>query len=161
RHDDPSVRYRVPTPLVRVSPAKLVRRHNSQRTSTYWRRLMASFADAFSALDEYRSALLNEQHNEDPLAATAFAARGAFAAFATTLRNVHATGVGVRVRQGKIIEDDFVLKVYVFDKQDLGPSTPSITRGEFQGIGIDVEHLPVQHALASKGGAAKALAGTT
>jgi len=109
---------------------------------------MASFSEAFAALDEYRLALLSEQHNENTaLAARSFSARGGLSAFATPLTNVHATGVGVRLRKGKIVEGDFVLKVYVFDKQDLGKQAPKITQGNFQGIGIDVEHLPVQQAL--------------
>lgn len=108
---------------------------------------MASFSEAFAALDDYRLALLSEQHNESPLAARAFSARGGLSAFATPLTNVHATGVGIRLRKGKIVEGDFVLKVYVFDKQDLGKQAPKITQNNFQGIGIDVEHLPVQRAL--------------
>jgi len=107
---------------------------------------MATFKDAFAALDDYRLELLRSQQEEDAPSA-AFVARGAFSAFATPLTNVHATGVGLRIRQGKILDDDFVIKVYVFDKQDLGSRAPKITRGEFQGIGIDVEHLPVQQAL--------------
>src|SRR5437773_1416387 len=122
---------------------------------------MATFAEAFSVLDDYRLTLLSSQHAAGPtFGAALFAARGAFSAFATPLSNVHATGVGVRLRAGKVVDNDFVLKVYVFDKQDLGRQTPKITQGNFQGIGIDVEHLPVQHALA-RAGTATALAGTT
>lgn len=121
---------------------------------------MASFADAFAALDDYRSTLLEAQQNEDPEAAqAAFSARGGFSAFSTPLTNVHATGVGIRLRAGKIVKNDFVIKVYVFDKQDLGKRTPKVTGEDFQGIGIDVEHLPIQQALAKSG--ARALAGTT
>lgn len=112
---------------------------------------MASFAEAFAALDDYRSVLMDAQQAEDATAASAvFSARGAFSAFATPLTNVHATGVGIRIRNGKIIENDFVLKVYVFDKQDLGNNTPSVTRGSFQGVGIDVEQLSVQMAFAKR-----------
>ena len=120
---------------------------------------MASFNDAFAALDDYRVELLRSQQEEDAPSA-AFAARGAFSAFATPLSNVHATGVGMRLRQGKVVEDDFVIKVYVFDKQDLGARAPKITRGEFQGIGIDVEHLPVQQALHKARRTARAIATT-
>lgn len=112
---------------------------------------MATFPDAFAALDDYRLSLLSAQQDENvPAAARDFAARGAFSAFATPLSNVHATGVGVRIKGGKIVENDFVIKVYVFDKQDLGARAPKITQGNFQGIGIDVEHLPVQQALKEK-----------
>ena len=95
---------------------------------------MANFSEVFAALDDYRLALLSDQQNEVASTATAFTARGAFSAFATPLSNVHATGVGIRIKGGKIIVDDFVLKVYVFDKQDLGKSTPKLTQGNFQGI---------------------------
>jgi hypothetical protein len=121
---------------------------------------MATFSEAFAALDEYRSAVQSARQNEDSSESTsAFAARGAFSAFATPLTNVHATGVGIRLRNEKIVEDDYVLKVYVFDKQELGARTPSITKGNFQGVGIDVEHLPVQLAL-PRTGAIRALATT-
>jgi hypothetical protein len=123
---------------------------------------MATFPEAFAALDDYRLALLSAQQDENvATAARAFSARGAFSAFATPLTNVHATGVGIRLRDGKVVKDDFVIKVYVFDKQDLGKNTPKITQGNFQGIGIDVEHLPVQQALAKRKGTARAQAGTT
>lgn len=123
---------------------------------------MASFAEAFAALDEYRMALLDAQQNEDfSVAQAAFSARGGFSAFSTPLNNVHATGVGIRLRAGKIVENDFVIKVYVFDKQTLGKRTPKITEDDFQGIGIDVEHLPIQQALAGRGGSSSTMAGTT
>src|SRR5262245_16050249 len=99
---------------------------------------MATFEEAFAALDDYRSSLMDAQQSEDVQAAVnVFSARGAFSAFSTPLSNVHATGVGVRIRNGRIIDNDFVLKVFVFDKQDLGTNTPTITRREFQGVGID------------------------
>jgi hypothetical protein len=50
--------------------------------------------------------------------ATPFAARGAFGAIASPLGNVHATGMGVRLHGGKAVAGDFVLKVFVFDKQN-------------------------------------------
>jgi hypothetical protein len=123
---------------------------------------MATFGEAFSVLDDYRLALLESQHAEAAgPGAVPFAARGAFSAFSTPLTNVHATGVGVRRRGGRVIEGDFVIKVYVFDKQALGAATPAVTRGDFKGVGIDVEHLPVQQALARSGTKVRALAGTT
>lgn len=127
---------------------------------------MASFSDAFAALDDYRLALMEAQQDEGTGAvagavAGAFAARGAMSAFATPLNNVHATGVGIRIKGGKLLTKEFVLKVYVFDKQDLGKKTPKLTQGAFQGIEIDVEHLPIQQALAKRRASATALAGTT
>lgn len=55
---------------------------------------------------------------------TAFAARGGISAFSTPLTNVHASGAGVRVRGGKPISNEYVIKVYVFEKFDLGTATP-------------------------------------
>src|SRR5215207_9069015 len=71
------------------------------------------------------------------------------AAFSSPLTNVHATGVGVRVRGGAVVPDEFVIKVYVFNKVkvDLGAATPDLTR-QFGSIPVDVEPLPVQLALA-------------
>ncbi len=127
---------------------------------------MASFSDAFAALDDYRVALMGAQQDEGAGAtaaamAGAFAARGALTAFTTPLSNVHATGVGIRVKGGKILEKEFVLKVYVFDKQDLGSRTPKLTQGAFQGVEIDVEHLPIQQALAKRRATTSAQAGAT
>ena len=116
---------------------------------------MASFNEANAALDEYRAALSNEVATSDSGPAVAFGSpatprlRGAFSAFATPLENVHATGVGIRVRDGKPQAGDFVLKVYVYDKEDLGRHTPAITGKAFKGVGIDVEAMPVQRALAT------------
>ncbi|MCX7096451.1 MAG: hypothetical protein NTV43_00935 [Methylococcales bacterium] len=121
---------------------------------------MASFEEALAAIDEYRVTLLDAQHNENQAKAWEFfSARGGMSAFATPLTNVHATGIGLRIRDGSLIENDFVIKVFVFDKQDLGNKTPAITGTDFHGVGIDVEYLPIQVALAKK--KAKALASTT
>ena len=129
---------------------------------------MASFEEAYAALDEYRAVLSNALMDDSPTVASPFASRGAFATIASPLGNVHATGVGVRLRGGKLVPGDFVLKVFVFDKQELGSATPSITGSNFQGVGIDVEPLPVQRALdvagravPAKAGARKAAAATT
>jgi hypothetical protein len=102
------------------------------------------------ALDAYRADLYEEIAKETESVPgglpTPFAARGAFGGQAGPLANVHATGVGLRTRNGKIVPDDFVIKVYVFDKQNLGPATPSITDRDYGGIGLDVEALPIQQA---------------
>ena len=108
---------------------------------------MASLGEVYAALPAFRAQLqqgLIGSASPAPMAASAF--RGAFSAFRTPLSNVHATGVGIRVRKGKVIPDEYVIKVYVFDKVDLGEDTPAITRG-FGNVGVDVEDLPVQLAL--------------
>ncbi len=83
----------------------------------------------------------------DPPRLSAFSTGGASPAFATPLTNVHATGVGVRVRGGKVIPDEFVIKVYVFEKLKLGKETPDLMKS-FGDIQVDVEPLPVQLASA-------------
>lgn len=111
---------------------------------------MASYKDILGVLGEFRTEL--QQSVQNDIASiqlegiSSFATRGAFSAFSTPLTNVHATGVGIRVRQGEIVPDDFVIKVYVYDKLDLGDATPALTRS-FQDVEVDVEHLPVQMAL--------------
>src|SRR5207253_5025804 len=81
-------------------------------------------------------------------AMNAFAATGG-SPFTTPLSNVHATGVGIRVKGGKPQIGEFVLKVYVYDKIDLGKAAPALTKNDFQGVEIDVEPLPIQLALAA------------
>ena len=119
---------------------------------------MASFQDAYAALDEYRSSLQSElpqAHSTASAYSAASAAagpalRGGFSAFATPMSNVHATGVGVRLRQGKVVPDDFVLKVYVFDKQDPGVRTPTITGKSYHGIARTSKHLRVKKEASRK-----------
>lgn len=116
---------------------------------------MASYGDVLAALRDYRNDL-EAQTQVDVEArfarpqtgmASAFAAAGG-SPFTTPLSNVHATGVGIRVKGGKPQPGDFVIKVYVYDKIDLGTATPALTK-EYQGVAIDVEPLPIQLALAS------------
>ena len=125
---------------------------------------MASYGEVLSVLKNFRNELHTQKQAEvsaqfSPTSARsarragAFAARGGVSAFATPLTNVHATGVGVRVREGKVLENEFVIKVYVFDKQDLGEATPKLTQS-FQDVEIDVEPLPIQIALAAAVGPA-------
>jgi hypothetical protein len=113
---------------------------------------MARFEEALAVLDDYRVALQHsiaaDIESQQSVGMSAFAARGAFAAFSTPLTNVHATGVGIRVRGGQIDSEEFVIKVFVFEKADLGREAPSLTSGEFRSVGIDVEHLPIQLAAA-------------
>lgn len=97
---------------------------------------MANFAEALEALPEFRSEILRSQQSVDPTEVTALSAE------APDL-NIHATGVGVRIRRGEIVEGDFVLKMFVFGKRrpdELGAAP----RTQYKGIEIDVEELPVQ-----------------
>lgn len=118
---------------------------------------MASYGDVLAALKDFRnnlemqvqSDIQNAFHSHaSPL--TAFAARGGISAFSTPLTNVHASGAGVRVRGGKPISNEYVIKVYVFEKFDLGTATPALTSQQFNGIEVDVEPLPIQKALQRK-----------
>jgi hypothetical protein len=128
---------------------------------------MTSFGDILSVLKDYRNSLA--QQTQEEVARTfgeggegmsAFAARGGVSAFSTPLTNVHATGVGVRVREGRIVPDEFVLKAYVFDKVPMGDRTPSLTT-RFNDIAVDVEPLPIQLALARPRKAAAAAVAAT
>lgn len=111
---------------------------------------MSTYLEALEALEDYRLALFAEQQNEDVTASAEFNAQGGMSAFATALTNIHATGVGVRVRRGRILPEEFTIKVFVFEKMNLGLKTPKITGQPFQGVDIDVQHLPIQQALAVK-----------
>lgn len=117
---------------------------------------MSTYSEALEALDDYRIALFAEQQDEDVAAASAaFSAQGASSAFATALTNVHATGVGVRVRRGRILPEQFTIKVFVYEKMNLGLMTPRITGQPFHGVEVDVQHLPIQQALGKKKSAKK------
>jgi hypothetical protein len=116
---------------------------------------MASYGDVLSVLKDFRNTL-EVQVNMDvqdafrmPAMPRTFAARGGVSAFSTPLTNVHASGAGIRVRGGKPMPNDFVIKVYVFEKFDLGTGTPALTT-QFQGVDVDVEPLPIQRALQKK-----------
>lgn len=117
---------------------------------------MAGYGEVLSVIKDFRNDLEQQTQQEaealftsDGVTASAFAARGGVSAFSTPLSNVHATGVGVRMRNGQIVPDDFVIKVYVFDKQELGELTPEITKASYNGVEVDVEPLPIQLALAT------------
>lgn len=124
---------------------------------------MARYEDALGALNPFRIELHIRQFGElerlmatahrrpvsSPHLLSAFLTHGASRAFATPLTNVHATGVGVRVRRGRVKRDEFVLKVYVFQKLRLGDATPGLTKN-FNGVEIDVVQLPVQWAFGRK-----------
>ena len=117
---------------------------------------MARYEDALAALNPFRLELQTRTFRDlerlpmiaaraGPPRLSAFSIGGASPAFATPLTNVHATGVGVR--GGKVIRDEFVIKVYVFVKLDLGEETPDLMKS-FGDIEVDVEPLPVQLASA-------------
>ena len=116
---------------------------------------MASYGDVLAALRDYRNELeaQTQVDVEAQFASPGGGMMNAFAAtggspFTTPLSNVHATGVGVRVKGGKPQPNEFVIKVYVYDKIDLGAATPALTKDDYQGVAIDVEPLPIQLALA-------------
>ena len=106
---------------------------------------MANYEDTIAALSSFRATLFQQQQTESAEMATAFSAPAE-----TPLNNVHATGVGVRIKNGKVVKNDFVLKVFVFKKLNLGNQAPAITSKNFENIGIDVEELPIQRAYATK-----------
>jgi hypothetical protein len=104
---------------------------------------MPKYAEVLVALPGFRNDLMQRQQLEAPGVRSAMIARGAFAAFASPLSNVHATGAGIRQRRGSYDSEEVVLKVFVFDKVDaraLGEKPEK----SWQGIPIDYEHLPVQ-----------------
>lgn len=107
---------------------------------------MASLGDVYAALPGFRAELHQTRftHTSASLERPRF--RGALAGMRNPISNVHATGVGIRVRNGKIVDNDFVIKLYVFDKIDLGVDTPALSR-MYGGVEVDVEHLPIQLAL--------------
>lgn len=114
---------------------------------------MATYNNVLGVLREYRNDLEQSTQTEAAefggvtSAFRTFAARGITSAFSTPLTNVHATGIGLRLRNGKIVKNDFVIKVYVFEKVPLGDAVPDLTKS-YKGVGVDVEMLPVQLALA-------------
>jgi hypothetical protein len=111
---------------------------------------MATFGDALAALEDFRTNLVHEQMSAAIPQAHAMAFRGAAgAAGESALRNVHATGVGIRGNTDRQAPHDFVIKVYVFDKEDVhnASAEPLLSR-PLQGVEIDVEYLPIQVAFA-------------
>src|SRR5262245_50463320 len=115
---------------------------------------MATFAECLAALPSFRNDLLRRQNLEEPfgvVTATAyFETRGAYAAFATPLTNIHATGVGIRYRGGEYDPSEHVLKVFVFDK--LERDVPGLPTAVEYGanIAVDVEHMPIQVVRATR-----------
>jgi hypothetical protein len=113
---------------------------------------MASFGEALAALEAFRTDLVDKQLNAAIPEAHALAFRSAAGAVGeSAMRNIHATGVGVRGDAGKPGPDDFVIKVYVFDKADVHHASedPFLSK-PLQGVAIDVEHLAVQIAFVKR-----------
>ena len=111
---------------------------------------MATLGKPSRRLEDFRTDLINEQMNAATPEAQAMAFRAvAGAAGESPLRNVHATGVGVRGNVDHPGSQDFVIKVYVFDKADVQTAAgePILSR-PLQGVEVDVEHLPIQVAFA-------------
>lgn len=116
---------------------------------------MASFGRVLEVLDDYRNALAQETQAEarivgGDLARMAAAEPGAVSPLEAPLSNVHATGVGIRVRGGEPRPDQFVLKLFVFRKVPMN-RTPALAQG-FEGVPVDVEELPIQRAARRPGG---------
>ena len=105
---------------------------------------MASYGDALAALDDFRADLAQEQMSTAVPQAQAMAFR-AGAASGSPLADVHATGVGIRDDGNG---HDFVIKVYVFNAGAVAQAAPALLSRAYQGIGVDVEQLPIQFALA-------------
>lgn len=112
---------------------------------------MASYGDVLAVLKEFRNDLERKVHHDinerasPGLQAFASRARGGLSAFSTASTNVHASGAGIRVRNGFPVPNEFVIKVYVFDKFPEQRGDALVTT--FDGIDVDVEQLPVQLAL--------------
>ena len=115
---------------------------------------MATYAECLAALPAFRNDLLRDRTFTQPgvTSAFAFSPSGAFSAFATPLGNVHATGVGIRYRNGEYVQGEHVIKVFVFDKvEGEVPGIPS-TYGAAAQIPVDIEHLPIQTIRAGRKG---------
>ena len=114
---------------------------------------MATYAECLAALPAFRNDLHRDRALGESSAAAApfsFSPHGAFAAFATPLANVHATGVGIRYKNGEYVPGEHVIKVFVFDKVEGDvPGIPS-TYGNNGQIPVDVEYLPIQAIRATK-----------
>ena len=106
---------------------------------------MATYSDTLQALTDFRSEVLRRQQTQ-PAAVARSLGEGAFSAFSTPMNNVHATGVGLRVRSGRPVINEHVLKMFVYEKlspEALGEKPMT----EFRGVPVDVEQLPIQMAL--------------
>ena len=115
---------------------------------------MATLGEALEALDDFRAVLVDRQMNTPIASAQALAFRSSRdVASDSMLNRVHATGVGVREEVAAPGADDFVVKVYVFDRADMAAAAhpSSELKGDHHGTPVDVQYLPVQSALATAG----------
>ncbi len=115
---------------------------------------MSSLNEVLSAIGDFRAQMFTEQSSAQS-ALTASAAsiglRGMVGQLVSPLANIHATGIGVRIRKGKLLPREFVLKVYVFTKKEgIESQLPPILARPFQGVEIDVEEMPVQQIRAGR-----------
>lgn len=115
---------------------------------------MSSYNDVLAALGDFRAELFTDRFSESTASAQAgltTGLRGMLGELITPLQNIHATGVGIRVREGKVLPLDFVLKVYVFQKlTGLGSLIPGILSKPFHGVDIDIEEMPVLTPMAKR-----------
>ncbi len=113
---------------------------------------MAAFGEALAALEDFRVDLIGRQMDGQLPAAQAMAFRAsAGIAAGSSLQNVHATGVGVRGTSDSPGRDDFVIKVYMFDRADVvWAAGEPLLSAALQGVEVDVEYLPVQSAFAPR-----------
>ena len=115
---------------------------------------MSQLNEVLGAIDEFRADLLTAQQSLSASMISSAASlnlRGMLSHNVHPLDNVHATGVGVRRKGGKLIDTEFVIKVYVFDKKPgLSKAVLGMLGGPYHGVDIDVQELPVMQIRAKK-----------
>lgn len=107
---------------------------------------MSKLFDALEAIDDFRNAVLQQQDSEGPLssAVSQLGLRNVLGQLHSPLRNIHATGVGIRSKGRSLLPEEIVIKVYVYRKlPELGGLIPRILSRPFHGIEIDIEELPI------------------
>jgi hypothetical protein len=116
---------------------------------------MSSLSDVMGALPDFRASLLTAQYSltqKQLQSASKFGIRSLGRIDVHPLRNVHATGIGVRRKRGKLQPKDFAIKVFVFHKvKPIAKSYLGPLHKQFGGIDIDVEELPVARARGGNG----------
>lgn len=115
---------------------------------------MARYQDVLGCIHDFRAQLHLERQAEDALtpAILKVGLRGILGRIVTPLGNIHAVGVGIRKRKGKYVLDDFVIKLYVYQKKahaSLRKMLPAFLQKPFHGVDVDVEELPVMRAYSS------------
>lgn len=126
---------------------------------------MSKLNDVLLAIDDFRTELFSIQNSAAAAltpAAARIGLRGMLGKVVSPLENIHATGVGIRRKAGKLRRLEFVIKVYVFHKvTGLGKLLPNILLKPFHGVDLDIEELPVMQIRAKKKAAVKATASAT